>query len=102
MEFVGLEGIVLDQLRDTFKDIDVTTELKKMGLWLTSAKGRKRVGNIGFILNWLQNSSPSTSNAAQLDLFDANSPLRPYLLQYCKELWKDREHILEINTITKP
>lgn len=100
--FVGLEDAHLKQLRETYKGIDIDSELKKMGLWLISSKGTKRKGNIGFILNWLNNASPSEpTTTQQLDFLEYDSPLRPLLLDYLKDLWKGKEHILEFNKIKR-
>src|SRR3546814_5457075 len=43
-----------------FRSVNVEQEVKKMCLWLTSEKGLRRKGNIGFILNWLNNAAPSS------------------------------------------
>lgn len=102
--FVGLEDAQIKQLKETYKGIDVDVELKKMGLWLLSQKGSKRRGNIGFILNWLNNSRPQgtpPSTTEQFNLYEVDSPLRPLLQEYLKDLWKGREHILEFNKIRK-
>lgn len=98
--FIGLEDAHLKQLKDTYTGIDVDSELKKMGLWLNSEKGSKRKGNIGFILNWLNNACPSSvTNGQKLDPLEYDSPIRPVLLDYLKDLWKGKEHILEFNKI---
>lgn len=96
LQFVNLEDACLKQLKETYQGVNVDSELKKMGLWLASPKGNKRKGNIGFIINWLNNASPSTTQALQEPL-EQESSLRPYLNEYLKELWKGREHILELN-----
>jgi hypothetical protein len=103
LQFIGLEEAHMKQLKDAYKGVDVDIELKKMGLWLISPRGKKRKGNIGFIINWLNNASPSQAptNNEQLDLYEQNSPLRPLLDAYLKEVWKGREHILEFNKIKK-
>lgn len=103
LQFIGLESAVIKQLKETYKGIDVDSELKKMSLWLTSSKGKKRKGNIGFILNWLNNASPSEAPTVseQLDMLDQDTPLRPLLQEYLQDLWKDREHILEFNRIKR-
>lgn len=103
LHFVGLEDAHIKQLKETYKGIDVESELKKMVLWLISSKGKKRKGNIGFILNWLNNASPSTapSVSEQFDLMEQDTPLRPLIQEYLKELWKGKEHILEFNKIRK-
>lgn len=97
--FVGLDGIHLQKLKETYQHVDVDTELNKMTLWLLSPKGKKRKGNIGFILNWLNNATPcfKPSMNDHLDLLETESPLRLLINDYLRELWKGREHILEIN-----
>lgn len=102
--FVGLEDAHLKRLREIYKGIDVNSELKKMGLWLTSSKGIRRKGDIGFILNWLNNASPSNqfpSTNQNQDFIEYDSPLRPLLLDYLADLWKGKEQLLEFNTIKK-
>jgi hypothetical protein len=104
LQFVGFEDAQLKQLKETYKGVDVDSELKKMSLWLTSPKGKKRKGNIGFILNWLNKASPSASSPTvneELDPYVLDSPLKPLLLDYLKDLWKGREHILEFNKIKR-
>lgn len=98
-KFVGLEGINLQKLKETYQHVDVDTELKKMSLWLTSPKGLRRKGTIDFILNWLNNAAPcfKPSMNDHLDLLESESPLRLLINDYLRELWKGREHILEIN-----
>jgi hypothetical protein len=97
LTFVGLEEIHIKQLKETYKAIDIDKELKKMSLWLLSSKGRRRKGTIGFIIHWLNNSTPSITNDRELDMLEYDSPLRPLLLDYLQDLWKGREHILEFN-----
>lgn len=102
-EFVGLKEDYINQLKSTYIGIDVDKELKKMGLWLASPKGDKRKGDTGFILNWLNNASPSKallcSQQSESDQHDC--PLRPFINDYLKDLWKGREHILEFNKTRK-
>lgn len=100
--FVGIDEAVTKQLKDAYFNLDLDKELLKMGVWLQSPKGKKRHGTIGFILNWLNNASPSPpSNMKQLDFADLGSPLRPYLMDYLEDLWKDREHLFEFNRIRR-
>lgn len=102
LQFVGLEKAQIEQLKDTYKGVDVEFELKKMGLWLNSSKGKKRKGEIGFIMNWLNNASPTQSVSINQEIDSPlDTPLRPYLDAYKKELCKGREHILEFNKIRK-
>ncbi len=96
LQFVGLKEAEMKQLKDTFQGVDVDFELKKMGLWLMSPKGKTRRGTMEFIVNWLKNSSPSKA-----DVTEHESPLRPLLNDYLKDVWKGREHILEFNKIKK-
>lgn len=90
--FVGLDSKI-QGLKKTFMGIDVDQELSKMGLWLQSSKGKRRKGDIRFILSWLGRSAPRNS---QLDIID--SPLTPYIDIYLEDLWKNSQHILEFNT----
>lgn len=102
--FVGLELAELQKLKDSYKGVDVDSELKKMGLWLVSSKGMKRTGNIGFILNWLNNASTAEtapSSSEPQDFLEHDSPLRPLFLSYLQDLWKGKEHILEFNKIKR-
>lgn len=99
-KFRGLDSQTLKQIQETYDGIDVETEIKKMCLWLTSEKGMKRKGTIGFILNWLNNITPMPPTTNEhLDLMQSDSPLGKHVREYLLDLWKDREHILEFNTI---
>jgi hypothetical protein len=102
LKFVGIDESIKKQLLDTYKGIDVDSELNKMSLWLNSSKGKKRTGNIGFIMNWLSNASPIPQTISQsYDLIESDTPLGHLLQDYLEGLWKNREHILEFNTIRK-
>ena len=102
LQFTGLTDAIKKQLEESYKGIDLQAELSKMGLWLMSSKGNRRTGNIGFIMNWLNNASPKPPSVnEQLDLMQADNPLRPLLNEYLEGLWKNREHILAFNTIKK-
>lgn len=102
LKFVGIDESVKKQLSDTYKGIDVDSELNKMSLWLNSSRGKKRIGNIGFIMNWLGNASPAPQSISQsFDLIESDTPLGHLLQDYLEGLWKNREHILEFNTIRK-
>ncbi len=99
-KFKGLDSQILKQLQDTYDGIDVDKEIKKMSLWLISEKGVKRKGTIGFIINWLNNATPMPPTTTEhLDLMQSDSPLGQLVRDYLLELWKDRDHILELNTI---
>lgn len=93
LQFVGLEDANIKQLKEAYPGVDIDCELKKMGLWLMSPKGSKRKGNIGFVINWLNNAS---HGSAKIEI-EEETPLRPFLSVYLKELWKGKEHILELN-----
>lgn len=93
---MGVDDAVKKQLSDTYKGVDVNAELGKMGLWLSSSKGKKRSGNIAFIMNWLNNATPSSGADSPCEILDDS--LRPIFHEYLQGLWKNREHILEINT----
>lgn len=100
-KFVNLQEDDIKHLKETYKGIDVDFELNKMGLWL-STKGKRYQGNIGFILNWLSKSSIANSNTKQhIEQQEQDTPLRPLIHEYLKDLWKGREHILAFNKIRK-
>jgi hypothetical protein len=84
-------------LRESYKGIDVANELNKMKFWLLSPKGASRKGSINFIINWLNNALDSKPAQSVQNYEETPSSLRPYLDEYLKELWKGREHILEMN-----
>lgn len=97
---MNLNEEVLALLRDSYKGVDIDSELKKMVLWLLSPKGKTRKGEIGFIMNWLSNA-PVTKKQQDVPTSDdtaGTSSLRPYLDDYLKELWNGREHLLLLNT----
>lgn len=102
-EFVGLDEFHIKKLSETFKSVDISAELNKMALWLESPKGESRKGQIGFILNWLKNVTPSKPalTSEKVDLEEIDPALRPLILDYLQGLWKNREHILEFNKIRK-
>jgi len=93
--FVGLDAEKLKHLKQAYERIDVDSELNKMGLWLSSPRGSKRKGNGGFIMNWLNNCTPAEPKPIPRE--ETETPMRPLLNQYLKELWKGREHLLELN-----
>lgn len=94
LQFSGLQGNVLNQLKETYPTIDVDTELKKMGLWLTSQKGLKRKGDMGFIINWLNNATPSKA-ALHSEIEEKDTPIRPYLNEYIEDMWqKNNAHLV--------
>lgn len=95
--FIGLDDARIQQLKDAYPGVNIVVELNKMILWLTSPKGIKRKGELSFIMNWLNNVTPSQSLLPDIE---QNNPLRPYLNTYLKDLWIGKEHLLEINKRT--
>ncbi len=99
-KFRGIDPEILRQLNETYEGVDIAKEIKKMELWLLTEKGKRRKGNIGFILNWLNNATPMPpTTTEELDLIQSDSPLGHLVRNYLVDLWKDKEHILEFNTI---
>lgn len=103
LQFVGVDEAVKKQLSESYKGVNVDAELSKMALWLSSPKGKKRRGNLGFIMNWLNNAclAEMPPIREQFDLIEVDNPLQPHFQKYLKDLWKNREHILEFNTIKR-
>jgi hypothetical protein len=102
--FVGLEGPVLQELKDAYPTLDVESELRKMKLWLELPKGKRRQGHIGFIINWLNNATPSEdipSVEKQLEFLNDDSFLASIVMDYLKDLWKGREHLLNFNSVAR-
>lgn len=104
MIFDGINELILKNLKDTFKGVDVEKELKKMGLWLSSPKGKKRKGNLAFITNWLDNCTPDFSNAPkaveQIKNERIDSEINEFVENYLVGLWKDCTTLLMFNTKT--
>lgn len=99
-EFVGIDKTLKKQLSAVYKGIDLDVELGKMELWLSSSKGKNRKGSYGFIINWLNNTSRSKPSVlSPIEQLETDSPLDFLLQEYRRGLWKNREHILEFNTI---
>jgi hypothetical protein len=100
-KFQGLDQQIVKQLYSTYDGINVDGELKKMSIWLMSdSKGKTRKGTIGFIINWLNNATPMPPTTSEhLDLMQSDSPLGRVVRDYLMDLWKDKEHILQFNTI---
>lgn len=89
-KFTNIEPF-LQQFRERFPSVDVDEEIKKMGMWLQSDKGKNHMGTLLFITNWLKKAPPSKCVPKHEDA------LRELLNDYLKELWKNREHILLMN-----
>lgn len=104
--FIGLTEEIKEQLRLQYSTIDCDHEFDKFAHWLdTSSKGKKRVGDIKGFHNWLKDQYgackklPEPYNGITKDVspLTDESPLRPYINAYLRELWKGREFLLEIN-----
>lgn len=92
-EFTGLDDKILEQLKRTYPHIYVEQELEKMKLWLLSAKGSRRRGNLQFISRWLGRAEPSSPVALNND----QSVLRA-VEEELASLHRDREWLHELNT----
>ena len=97
-KFVGLDDSMMSQLKETFRPLDVDAELRKMVIWLQTAKGNRRSGNMSFIYNWLCRTQ--TSHTVE-SLEELDTTLRPYLNKYLEEVWKRAENVLAFNQIRK-
>lgn len=95
IQFIGLEGELLKRLKRAYPGIDVDSELNKMMLWLTSPRGTARKGTMAFIMGWLNRLNPAPILAENNS--GSDTPLRDELDSYLKDLWKGREHLLEMN-----
>jgi len=93
-QFVGVDAACMEQLRHIFPGVNIVSELKKMSLWLVSSKGLKSKGTINFITNWLAKAPVTQPPPAEVEL---DNPLRPHIDTYLKDLWKGKEHLLEMN-----
>lgn len=98
LQFIGLDDSIKLNLKEAYKNIDVEAELAKMRIWLISPKGKGRKGSIAFIMNWLNNASAS---AVLPEPAEIAHPLSDLLQEYRQGLWKNCEHLLEINTIKR-
>ncbi len=94
--FVGITPVVIQQLSEAYVGVDVESELRKMALWLQSAKGKSRQGTINFIMNWLERALPTLKPSDSYA--EPNTPLSDLYADYLSGLWKNSEHILEMNT----
>lgn len=101
-QFVGLTDVDLKRLREIYPNVNVEREIQKMTLWMLSAKGRRRKGDVNFIMNWLKNAA-ATSYDGTMFLKKDNEVDRPptQYEDYLKDLWKNREHILTLNTMIR-
>jgi len=101
--FIGLKDVEVQRLKETYKGVDVDKEINKMGFWLSSEKGKNRVGSMSFILHWLDNAIPSlnqssyTTSSNDLSLQENKLFSDPVFLTYLEDLWKNTEHLLALN-----
>lgn len=98
LEFVGLDYDVMKKLRMTYQGIDIDKELKLMGIWLCTEKGSGMVGAFTFITNWLSRAHPQRQHDT-MNMLTACGGLTEVLKEYMEDLWKDRHHILTLNTM---
>jgi hypothetical protein len=99
---IGLTDAQISYLKEIYSNVDVDQEIKKMAFWLMIPENLQKNVGIGFMLNWLNNATNKPiKQKAFLDLLQADTPLRPVLMDYLKELWKGKEKLLEFNTISK-
>lgn len=101
-KFFGITRDIKNQLKKAHKGVDVDAELVKMVLWLTSPKGLERRGDMTFILGWLGRVFPKPIKPDDsFDLMESNTKLGNLFKEYLTDLWKNKEHIFEINTIKR-
>lgn len=97
-KFIGLDDKEFAKLERAFPGIDIEAELNKMGLWLNSSKGKRRIGSISFILNWLRNVGKTLAPVRD---HTRSTSMVSLINDYLEDLWKNRQHILEFNQIRK-
>lgn len=94
-EFAGLTKEVMQSLEKTFPDVNLSIEFDRMKIWLTtSPKAKTYKGTMPFIMRWL-------TNKTQRDHPQESKPegeLETLMQEYLKDLWKNREHILMMNS----
>jgi|ERR1700690_79432 len=95
LKFIGLDATIKKSLKNMYCDVDLEKELAKMELWLSSDRGKRRIGNLAFIAHWLSNAT--TALATKDQQTERISPVISLLTDYLKDLWKNREHILKMN-----
>lgn len=110
--FVGLTEEFLEPFKAKRPTVDYPYQIRKMIEWLlTNPKGKKKVATSKFVSDWFERATPSPYLEKQLAEEQAvatpeqlesveDTPLRPYITEYLRELWKGREYLLEINKIT--
>lgn len=96
-KFIGLTSDLKEELKKTYKGINLESELTKMMIWLISSKGLMHKGNFSFIKNWLNRAYQEVLPPSS----DEDTTLADLFKDYLKDLWKNREHILEFNTLRR-
>lgn len=91
--FTGLTDDLMLKLSETFPNMDIEFQLKRMELWLLSPKGSRRKGSFNFILSWLSRSWAQIPTGNVKDM----CPLDRAITRHLQGLWKNREHILKMN-----
>lgn len=89
-EFIGIENVI-NSLKDAYPDKDINVELCKMKVWLLSSKGKRRKGNLQFIMNWLGNAKNNVTKPERISLDELK-------LEYLEEIWSKSHHLLVLNT----
>ena len=85
LDFIGLEGSLLDELKKTYAHADVDAEIAKMKAWLLSERGVKHKGTLPFVTRWLANAK----RYSKAQEFSYNAPtLEAYMAKYLGDLWK--------------
>ena len=102
--FVGLDAVLIQELKSLYPGINVDAEFVKMRDWLQSSKGKNTLGAINFIINWLNRLVPQQefpSAEKQLEYLQSDSFLCQVIKDYLEDLWKGREHLLNFNSREK-
>ena len=96
-KFDGITEDVAKQLQVQYPGVDLTTEFKRMTLWLLS-KGKSHKGTLSFITNWLGKARPTqTVEAVESEVPHLTEAFKNYL----EDLWTYRENLLNFNTRRK-
>lgn len=107
--FSGLTEADIESLQKRYKEVDVRNELTRMIVWLNSPKGSARKGTMTFIVNWLENAVETAVRLGEANsgsiadvLCQRHEGAIEMLKEYLKDLWKNRESLLEFNTKSSP
>ncbi len=94
-QFVGVNETLIQDLSKTYPHVNVKSEFMKMRHWLLhTQKGIHRNADMGFICHWLNNVIMEREESTSLE-----TPLGSYIADYLKGLWKNREHVLALNSL---